>query len=136
MSRVTIQQGSPWRLDTIFRTNMSVLYSAGRWAEQMENVDDRPYWMYTGINDSHTRRSHLALHGLVLRWDDPFWQAFYLPNGWRCCCSVVDCPECGGCTCPWSEGYQLRLCHGPELKLVSEKTGEMRNVATFNTGTT
>ncbi|HCE0743589.1 phage head morphogenesis protein, partial [Escherichia coli] len=54
---VTIQQGSPWRLDTIFRTNMSVLYSAGRWAEQMENVDDRPYWMYTGINDSHTRRS-------------------------------------------------------------------------------
>ena len=39
---VTIQQGSPWRLDTIFRTNMSVLYSAGRWAEQMENVDDRP----------------------------------------------------------------------------------------------
>ncbi|HHE6433044.1 TPA: phage head morphogenesis protein, partial [Escherichia coli] len=30
---VTIQQGSPWRLDTIFRTNMSVLYSAGRWAE-------------------------------------------------------------------------------------------------------
>ncbi|HGC5033035.1 TPA: phage minor head protein, partial [Escherichia coli] len=85
---VTIQQGSPWRLDTIFRTNMSVLYSAGRWAEQMENVDDRPYWMYTGINDSHTRRSHLALHGLVLRWDDPFWQAFYPPNGWRCRCSV------------------------------------------------
>ena len=25
---------------------------------------------------------------------------------------------------------------GQELKLVSEKTGEMRNVATFNTGTT
>ncbi|STD22416.1 Phage (Mu-like) virion morphogenesis protein [Enterobacter asburiae] len=68
---------------------MSVLYSAGRWAEQMENVDDRPYWMYTGINDSHTRKSHLALHGLVLRYDDPFWQAFYPPNGWRCRCGVI-----------------------------------------------
>ncbi len=36
-----------------------------------KSVDDRPYWMYTGINDSHTRRSHLALRGLVLRWDEP-----------------------------------------------------------------
>ncbi|CFY84808.1 Mu-like prophage FluMu protein gp28 [Salmonella enterica subsp. enterica serovar Typhi] len=132
---VTIQQGSPWRLDTIFRTNMSVLYSAGRWAEQMENVDDRPYWMYTGINDSHTRRSHLALHGLVLRWDDPFWQAFYPPNGWRCRCSVIALSA----TDVRARGLKVissGSAMGQELKLVSEKTGEMRNVATFNTGTT
>ncbi|HEA7427081.1 TPA: minor capsid protein [Escherichia coli] len=132
---VTIQQGSPWRLDTIFRTNMSVLYSAGRWAEQMENVDDRPYWMYTGINDSHTRRSHLALHGLVLRWDDPFWQAFYPPNGWRCRCSVIAL-SAADVRARGLKVISSGSAMGQELKLVSEKTGEMRNVATFNTGTT
>ena len=132
---VTIQQGSPWRLDTIFRTNMSVLYSAGRWAEQMENVDDRPYWMYTGINDSHTRKSHLALHGLVLRYDDPFWQAFYPPNGCRCRCGVIALSAAD----VRARGLKVSgsgSAMGWELKLVSEKTGEMQNVATFNTGTT
>ncbi|NDK99449.1 phage minor head protein [Photorhabdus bodei] len=133
--RVTIQQGSPWRLDTIFRTNMSVLYSAGRWAEQMENIDDRPYWMYTGINDNHTRKSHLALHGLVFRSDDPFWQAFYPPNGWRCRCSVIalshDDVRSRG-TKVMNSGKAI----GWELKLVSQQTGEMQPVATFNTGIT
>lgn len=132
---VTIQQGSPWRLDTIFRTNISVLYSAGRWAEQMENVDDRPYWMYTGINDSHTRKAHLLPHNLVLRYDDPFWQAFYPPNGWRCRCGVIALSTAD------VRARGLKVVNsgsamGWELKLVSEKTGEMQNVATFNTGTT
>lgn len=114
---------------------MSVLYSAGRWAEQMENVDDRPYWMYTGINDSHTRKSDLALHGLVLRYDDPFWQAFYPPNGWRCRCGVIALSAAD----VRARGLKVSGSGsdmGWELKLVSEKTGEMQNVATFNTGTT
>lgn len=132
---VSIQQGSPWRLDTIFRTNTSVLYSAGRWAEQMENIDDRPYWMYTGIKDNHTRKSHLALHGLVFRYDDPFWQAFYPPNGWRCRCSVIALSADDIA----ARGIKVANAHkamGWALKLVSQKTGEMQSVATFNTGTT
>ncbi|EED0799472.1 minor capsid protein [Escherichia coli] len=88
-----IQQGSTWRLDTIYRTNMTVVYSAGRWAEQMENVDDRPYWKYTAIQDNRTRKTHEALHGTVMRYDDPFWEAFYPPNGWGCRCSVVAMSE-------------------------------------------
>lgn len=39
---VTVQQGSAWRLETIYRTNLSMLYSAGRWAGQQANIDDRP----------------------------------------------------------------------------------------------
>ncbi|MBN3250550.1 phage minor head protein [Pectobacterium brasiliense] len=132
---VTIQQGSPWRLDTIFRTNMSVLYSSGRWAEQMENADDRPYWMYSAIRDKHTRQSHLSMHGLVFRFDDPFWQAFYPPNGWRCRCSVIALSQHD------IERRGLKVANainamGWEMKLVSEKTGEMQRVATFSTGST
>ena len=109
--------------------------SGRRWTEQMENVDDRPYWMYTGISDRRTRRSHLALHGLVLRYDDPFWQAFYPPNGWRCRCGVIALSAAD------VRARGLKVINsgdamGWELKLVSAKTGEMRNVATFRTGTT
>ncbi|WP_038907898.1 phage minor head protein [Dickeya oryzae] len=129
----TIQQGSPWRLDTIFRTNMSVLYSAGRWAEQMENVDDRPFWMYTGINDSHTRKSHLQLHGKVFRYDDPFWQAFYPPNGWRCRCSVIALSR-DDIRARGLKVIESANMMGWSLKLVSEKTGEMQQVATFKSG--
>ncbi|MZQ57685.1 phage head morphogenesis protein, partial [Escherichia coli] len=39
------------------------------------------------------RKTHEALHGTVMRYDDPFWEAFYPPNGWGCRCSVVAMSE-------------------------------------------
>ncbi|EKZ9425970.1 minor capsid protein [Salmonella enterica] len=127
---VEVQQGSPWRLETIFRTNMDTLYSAGRWAEQVENVDERPYWMYVAIRDSRTRKTHLAMHGLVFRADSPFWDAFYPPNGWRCRCSVV------ALTAEEVRSRGLRIgdeagAMGWSMRLVSEKTGELQRVATW-----
>lgn len=127
---IEVQQGSPWRLETIYRTNMSTLYSAGRWAEQMENVAQRPYFMYVAIRDNHTRQSHLALHGQVFAADDPFWKAFYPPNGWRCRCSVIALTaadvrerglkiEASGDALGWS------------LTLVSKQTGELKPVAHY-----
>ncbi|KLU14280.1 hypothetical protein AFK69_01405 [Xenorhabdus sp. GDc328] len=101
----------------------------------VEYTVDRPYWMYTGINDSHTRKSHLALHGRVFRYDDPFWQAFYPPNGWRCRCSVIALSD-DDITARGIKVASSRQAMGWELKLVSQKTGEMQSVATFNTGTT
>lgn len=78
----------PWRLDNIFRTNIQTAYNVGRYKQLTDVVEDRPYWRYSAVNDSRTRLAHAALHGRVVRADDPFWDKFYPPNGFRCRCTV------------------------------------------------
>lgn len=82
-----------FRLDNIFRTNIQTAYSVGRYAQLMDTKKSRPYWRYSAINDSRTRASHSALHGRVVRADDPFWDKFYPPNGYRCRCTVTSLSE-------------------------------------------
>lgn len=79
---------TPRRFATIFQTNMQSAYMAGRFASQMEQVDTHPFWEYVAVLDSRTRPMHRALAGSVYRYDDPFWQTFYPPNGYRCRCRV------------------------------------------------
>ena len=48
------KQLTPRRLRTIFETNMQSSYGAGRYAQQMENAADRPYWTRVAVMDLHT----------------------------------------------------------------------------------
>lgn len=79
---------APYRLDTIFRTNIQSMYQAGHYKQQMEVVDERPYWQYVAVMDSRTRPSHAAMNGKVFPADDPFWEKNYPPNGFNCRCTV------------------------------------------------
>lgn len=78
----------PYRLETIFRTNTQSAYMAGRYQRLRENIDQRPYWQYVAVMDSHTRPSHAALHGRVFRYDDAGWDTLFPPNGYNCRCRV------------------------------------------------
>lgn len=124
------QQGSPWRLQTIYQTNLQSAYNAGRYEAQMENIDDRPYWMYVAIVDDCTRPDHAALNGQIYPADDPIWNVWYPPNGWGCRCRVVPVAERElkkmGIKVSDSEGRM-----GTRQELISKDTGELKEVATL-----
>lgn len=47
-----------------------------------------PYWQYRTAGDEHVRKSHAALEGIILPFDDPRWKKIFPPNGWNCRCYV------------------------------------------------
>ena len=77
------------RLQTIFQTQMTNARMASLWQKLQENKDARPYLQYSAINDARTRPAHRALDNVVYPIDDPFWDYFYPPNGFRCRCYVM-----------------------------------------------
>lgn len=79
---------TPRRLKTIFQTNMQSAYMAGRYAQMVEQAEERPYWQYVAILDAKTRPAHRALNGKVFKYDDAAWGAFFPPNGYNCRCRV------------------------------------------------
>ena len=90
--------GTPgWRSRIIYETNLSMAYSAGRYAQLTEPDTLRifPYWTYIHSGARHPRLQHLAWNGLTLPADDPFWASHYPPNGWRCGCRVAATTEAG-----------------------------------------
>ncbi len=97
--------GRDWRARIIYKTNLSASYAAGRYAQltHPDLLKSRPYWKYIH-NDTvaHPRPLHVAWSGLVLRWDDPFWQTHFPPNGWGCQCRVtaVSSKEYAGAQAP------------------------------------
>lgn len=80
-------------LDNVFRTNIQNAYGHGRWQQQQRNKAKRPYLMYSAINDSRVRPSHLALDKIVLPFEHPFWLTHYPPLGFRCRCTVIALTE-------------------------------------------
>jgi len=83
------EDGSAWRLDNIYRTNLQSSFMAGRYKGQIEVAEDFPYWEYVSVMDSRTRDSHAALNETILRYDNDFWKTHYPPAGFSCRCRVV-----------------------------------------------
>lgn len=80
---------NPWHADVIFQTNIQTAYNAGHYDNMQAAKKFRPYWQYKTADDGHVRETHAAMHDRVYAADDPIWNVWYPPNGFRCRCSVV-----------------------------------------------
>lgn len=80
-------------VETIFRTNVLTGYSSGRvrHATQPSVLRARPLWQILTVDDGppRQRKTHRAVHGLVLEATDTFWARAYPPFGYNCRCRVV-----------------------------------------------
>jgi SPP1 gp7 family putative phage head morphogenesis protein len=81
-----ISRLNPHHLETVWRTNAMLAYSAGQTAALETIKDDFPYWQYSAVGDSRTRPSHKALHGKIFKTGD---YRFFPPIGFNCRCSAI-----------------------------------------------
>lgn len=79
-------RGEAWRTRVIYRTNVATSYAAGRRAQLIEG--DFAWWVYRHGGSREPRPHHLALDGIALPPDHPFWAKHFPPNDWGCSCRV------------------------------------------------
>ena len=86
---------NPFKADVICQTNLQTAYNAGHYKSMTDDtaVKLRPFWQYRTAADGNVREEHAQMHGKVYRADDPIWDVWYPPNGFRCRCSVVSLSE-------------------------------------------
>ena len=86
---VRAKLGSPWRLATIFRTNMQQAYAVEAWNGVVEQAELAPFLMYDALDDLRTRAEHRRWDRTVLRWDHPWFKTHFPPLGYNCRCGIV-----------------------------------------------
>ena len=77
------------RIETIFRTNVQLAYSAGRYEQALEVKDERPYWMFDAVLDSRTSDICETCDGTVCPADDPWWRTHQPPLHHNCRSSLT-----------------------------------------------
>lgn len=86
---------NPWKAENIFRTNLQTAFNAGHYKRMASPnlLQKRPYWKYVTAGDGDVRESHAQMEGRIYRADNPIWNTWYPPNGFKCRCTVVSMTE-------------------------------------------
>lgn len=76
----------PRRLQTIFRTNVQLAYSAGRHWQMTEPAvkSARPFWLFDAVIDNATSTICRERNGVLLPADHPWWRFNYPPLHFEC----------------------------------------------------
>jgi SPP1 gp7 family putative phage head morphogenesis protein len=79
--------GAEKRAELLIRTHGFQAFQASNW--QVAQADeDTTHLQYLATEDGKARDSHIALNGLILPKDDPFWETHLPPWDWGCRCRV------------------------------------------------
>lgn len=79
------------QVETLYRTNVQLGYSAGQWQANQEPEIDSILWgnEYSAVNDDRTRPAHAAMDGVRRPKDDPIWNTWTPPCGFNCRCTLI-----------------------------------------------
>lgn len=75
-------------LDTERQAVIAAGTQGSRWVDIEDTKETHPFLEYVTARDGKVRPEHAALDGIILPMDDPFWESYYPPNGYRCRCYV------------------------------------------------
>lgn len=75
------------RAELLLRTQGFQAFNAANWRAAQED-EDTTHLQYLATEDGHARETHLALNGLILPKDDPFWATHTPPWEWGCRCRI------------------------------------------------
>ncbi len=67
--------------------------SVKQWQTIEETKDVLPLLKYETAGDERVRDEHKALDGIVRPVGDKFWSMYFVPNGYRCRCAVIQLEE-------------------------------------------
>jgi SPP1 gp7 family putative phage head morphogenesis protein len=93
--REIVNLASTRRLDLVLRQNTAMAHAIGRRqvSEDPAVAERWPYYRYIARQDGNERPEHGALHNLVLRKDDPFWNTHTPPWDYNCRCDIEDADQ-------------------------------------------
>lgn len=92
LDKLNIAYNKNW-LEAEYRTARQSGYMAQKWEAIMDNQDLFPNLKYKTQEDDRVRKEHEALNNIIAPINDPFWDKYYPPNGWRCRCDVIQTAE-------------------------------------------
>lgn len=80
-------------LKTEYHHTVATANNVANWKSYEADSDLYPNLKFNAINDSRTREKHLALDGLILPINHPFWKTNMTPLDWGCRCDVEQTDE-------------------------------------------
>lgn len=92
--------GANHRLESLFRTQTQLAYSAGRMTSLADPAVDEILWgfEYVTVGDDRVRPAHAEMDGVKRPREDPLWSAWTPPNGYNCRCAVLEVFDRGTAT--------------------------------------
>ena len=73
---------------TVFNNHMGNQINSGTYLKGQTEKSDKPYFYYVAILDDVVRPEHAAMHGIIRKVDDAFWNQYLPLNGHNCRCTV------------------------------------------------
>lgn len=110
-------------LETTYKTNTKIAQTVRQYQTLVDEAELYPYWQYHG--DTCDCDCHAVLNGIVLRYDDPFWDTHFPPNDYLCGCYVRSLDDDD------LEEKRLKVIDSRDLKTREDKSTGGRTKLTY-----